>query len=206
MSIQATNLLTYRGDIPVSKMTWLRAGRGRVGVHLFSISSRSSLEFTQLLIQSVAGVISPGVNPPGLEVGHSPPPGVKVSLNNAWRYIPTPSYVYMAWYLITFISCLFFSFLLNVLIFSSYFSSLFTIFPSLLLSSFPFHVYFLRSVSFQYAPFKFALFVSCVPLCTARVTGVQRTGYERSHTRWNVKLNCHLWFRIEHLVNSGTLH
>jgi hypothetical protein len=39
-----------------------------------------------------------GVKRPGREADHSPQPSAEVK--NAWSYISTPEYVFMAWYLI----------------------------------------------------------------------------------------------------------
>jgi hypothetical protein len=60
--------------------------------------SRKTLGPTQLSIQWVTQALSLGVKQAGQETGHSPPSGPKVK--NAWNYISTPPYVFVALHLI----------------------------------------------------------------------------------------------------------
>jgi hypothetical protein len=50
---------------------------------------------TQPPTQWVPGALSLGVKRPGREVDHSPPSSAEVK--NAWSYISTPQYAFMAW-------------------------------------------------------------------------------------------------------------
>jgi hypothetical protein len=72
--------------------------RRELGIFLFTTVSRTALGSTQPPIQWVAGTLSLGVKRPGREAGHSPPPSAEVK--NAWSYISTPQYVFMAWCLV----------------------------------------------------------------------------------------------------------
>jgi hypothetical protein len=63
-----------------------------VGLRIFS-ASRSALGSTQLPIQWLPGVLSPGVKRPGREADHSPPASAEVK--KMWIYISTPPYTFM---------------------------------------------------------------------------------------------------------------
>jgi hypothetical protein len=66
-----------------------------VGIFLFTTASRTALGPTQPPIQWVSGALSLGVKRPGREADHSPPSSTEVK--NAWNYISTPQYAFMAW-------------------------------------------------------------------------------------------------------------
>jgi hypothetical protein len=60
--------------------------------------SRTALRHTQPPIQWVPGALSLGVKRPGREADHSSPSSAEIK--NAWSYISTPQYVFMAWCLV----------------------------------------------------------------------------------------------------------
>jgi hypothetical protein len=68
------------------------------GIFLFTIASRTALGPTQSPIQWIPGAISLGIKLPGREADHSPPSSAEVK--NAWSYISTPQYVFIAWCLV----------------------------------------------------------------------------------------------------------
>jgi hypothetical protein len=86
---------------------WLRAGRprgrnsspGRVKNFLFSTSSIPALRFTQLPIQWVRGLFSPGIKQPESEADHSPPASAEVKKMGI--YTSTSPHFFMAWCLIS---------------------------------------------------------------------------------------------------------
>jgi hypothetical protein len=62
---------------------------------LFTAVSRTALGPTQPPIEWVPGALSMRVKRPGREADHSSPPSAEV--NNAWSYVSSPQYVFMAW-------------------------------------------------------------------------------------------------------------
>jgi hypothetical protein len=67
-------------------------------IFLFITMSKPALEPTQSPIQLVPGALSLRVKRPELKADHLPPPSAEVK--NAWSYISTPQYAFMAWCLI----------------------------------------------------------------------------------------------------------
>jgi hypothetical protein len=65
-----------------------------VGLRIFFKSFKPTLRFTQLPIQWVPGVLSPGLKRLGREDDHSPPASVEV--NKIWIYASTLPYAFMA--------------------------------------------------------------------------------------------------------------
>jgi hypothetical protein len=66
-----------------------------LGIFLFTTVSRPALGPIEPSIQWVPGALSLGVKRPGREAVHSSPSSAEVK--NAWSYIFTPQYVFMAW-------------------------------------------------------------------------------------------------------------
>jgi hypothetical protein len=93
-------LLFMNRDSSVSIVSRLRAGRlgfesrQGLGIFLFATASRTALGPTHPPVQWVPAALSLGVKRPGREADHSPPSSAEVE--NAWSYIPTPQYVFMA--------------------------------------------------------------------------------------------------------------
>jgi hypothetical protein len=71
---------------------------GGLGIFLFATVFRMAMGPTQPPIQWVAGALSLGVKRLRREAGHSPLSSAEVK--NAWSYISTPQYVFMAWCLV----------------------------------------------------------------------------------------------------------
>jgi hypothetical protein len=65
---------------------------------LFTTASRPALGSSQPLSNGYRGDLSPEVKLSEREADHSPPNNAEVK--NTWSYTFTPSYVFMAWYLI----------------------------------------------------------------------------------------------------------
>jgi len=82
----------------VGMVTRARAGRSaELGIFLFSTASRPALG-PKLYIQWVPEALSSGAKRLNHKNDHSPPSSTEVK--NAWSYISTPQYVFMAWCLI----------------------------------------------------------------------------------------------------------
>jgi hypothetical protein len=78
----------------------------RQGILLFATASRPVMVPTQPPVQWVLGALSwgGGVKKPVHEADHSPPSSVEVK--NAWSYMSTAPYIFMAWCLVKHKICL----------------------------------------------------------------------------------------------------
>jgi hypothetical protein len=72
--------------------------RRGLGICFFITASRTALGPIQPPIQWVPGAFYLGVKRPGRESDHSPPSSAEVK--NAWSYISTPQYAFVAWCLV----------------------------------------------------------------------------------------------------------
>jgi hypothetical protein len=62
--------------------------RQGLGIFLFDTASRPSLGPTQLPVQGIPDVLSPGIKRPWRKADHTPPSSAEVK--NAWSYTSTP--------------------------------------------------------------------------------------------------------------------
>jgi hypothetical protein len=72
--------------------------RRRLGIFLFTTAFRTVLGPSEPPIQWIPGALSLVVKRPEREADHSPPSSAEVE--NAWSYISTPQYVFIAWCLV----------------------------------------------------------------------------------------------------------